>query len=285
VGLAQTRSLTRPMWRWPVAGVGVGATLVREPRGCRSPDSVSTREPLCLSILQMTGDATKVGYGSIGKVCFVLIPAVLGAGLGLVLHFLLGWLLGLPWLPFQGPLRLIDSIPDEIALPALMGLGVVAGGIFGGYALADELSVTVTSDNVRLERGSLDRTLRRSAVASVFLDNKHLVLLGPDTNELAREKIDQPESKLSAAFTEQGYPWRPDGDPREDDFRLWSAGAVGLPPGAEALLAIRAKALSDSKRTADAADLRAELIKLDVVVRDQGGRQYWRRAGGPDQLR
>jgi len=232
----------------------------------------------------VTDDATQVGYGAVGKAMFFLIPAVLGAGLGLALHYLLGWLLGLPWLPFQGPLKLLDSIPDQIALPVLMGLGVVAGVIFGVIALSDELEVTVTRDSVRLQRGDLDRTVRRSAVDSVFLDGKRLVLLGPDTNELAREKTDQSAARIAAAFTAHGYPWRTDGDPREADYRLWSASAVGLPAGADALLAVRAKALGDSKRTADAADLRAELIKLGVVVRDQGGKQYWRLAGGPDQL-
>jgi hypothetical protein len=216
---------------------------------------------------------------------FFVIPAVLGAGIGLALHFLLGWLLGLPWLPFQGPLKLLDRIPDQVALPVLMGLGVVAGVIFGVYALAEELSITVTRDSVRLQRGDLDRTLRRSTVASVFLDGKELVLLGPDTNELAREKTDQSASRLAAAFTDHGFPWQADGDPREADYRVWSKSAVGLPPGADALLAIRAKALTDSKRAADAAELRAELIKLGVVVRDRGGKQYWRLGGGgPDQL-
>jgi len=214
---------------------------------------------------------------------FFLIPALLGAGLGLALHFLLDWLLGLPWLPFHGPLNLLDRIPDQIALPVLLALGLVAGVIFGVHALADELSVTVTRDSVRLQRGDLDRTLRRSAVASVFLDAKHLVLLGPDTNELARQKTDQSANRLAAAFTGHGYPWRPDGDPRDADYRLWSVSAVGLPSGADALLSIRAKALADSKRAGDAAELRAELIKLGVVVRDQGGQQYWRLAG-PDQL-
>ena len=232
----------------------------------------------------MTEDATHLGYGAIGKSLYLLIPAALGAGLGLALHLLLDWLLGLPWLPFKGPLALIDSIPNQIALPVLIGVGVLAGVIFGVVALADELSITVTRDSVRLKRGDVDRTLRRGAVASVFLDGKHLVLLGPDTNELAREKTDQSAARIAAAFTAHGYPWRTDGDPREADYRLWSASAVGLPAGADALLAVRAKALGDSKRTADAADLRAELIKLGVVVRDQGGKQYWRLAGGPDQL-
>jgi hypothetical protein len=38
------------------------------------------------------------------------------------------------------------------------------------------------------------------------------------------------------------------------------------------------------KKTEDAADLRTELIGLGVVVRDQGGGQYWRLADRPDAL-
>ena len=103
----------------------------------------------------MTDDATQVGYGAVGKALFFLIPAVLGAGLGLALHYLLGWLLGLPWLPFQGPLKLLDSIPGQIALPVLMGLGLVAGLSFGFMAPSDELEVTVTRDSADLRAESI----------------------------------------------------------------------------------------------------------------------------------
>ena len=129
---------------------------------------------------------------------------------------------------------------------------------------------------MRLKRGDADRRLPRTAVHAVFLDGKDLVLLGDDGNELAREKTDRSAARLAEAFTRHGYPWR-DADPRAGDFRLWTDTAQGLPPGAGALLSMRARALKDGK-TADAGDLRAELINLGVVVRDEGGKQYWRRA-------
>ncbi len=225
---------------------------------------------------------THIGYGTAARALFFVIPALLGAGLGVALHFLLGWLLGLPWLPFQGPLSLLDSIPDQVALPVLIGLGMVAGLIFGASAWADELSIMVDGSRVRLTRGEADQVINRSAVATVFMDGKHLVLLGPDTGELAREKTDQPVAKIAEAFTRHGYPWRADGDPHADAFRLWSSTSPGLPAGAGALLSIRARALKDDK-TEDAAELRAELLNLGVVVRDQGGKQYWRPVG-PNQL-
>ena len=41
---------------------------------------------------------------------------------------------------------------------------------------------------------------------------------------------------------------------------------------------------AEGDKAEDAADLRAELINLGVVVRDQGGKQYWRLADRPDPL-
>jgi hypothetical protein len=224
-------------------------------------------------------EPTNLGYGRGGQALFLLVPALIGAGLGWGLWALLDWLLGLPWIPFRGPLSLVDRIPDEVSLPVLIGLGLVAGVIFGLYALHDELFVTVDRTEVRLRRGEMDRRLPRTAVHAVFLDGKDLVLVGEDSNELVREKTDRPAAKLAAAFTEHGYPWR-DSDPRAGDFRLWTATAQGLPPGAGAVLSVRARAVKNGKAD-DAGELREELATLGVVVRDEGGKQYWRRTDRP----
>lgn len=224
-------------------------------------------------------EPTDLGYGRGGQALFFVVPAVLGIAVGFGLWALVGWLLGLPWIPFRGPLQLVDAIPDRVALPVLVGLGLVAGAIFGAYALGDELFLTVGDDQVRLKRGEADRRLPRTAVNAVFLDRKEVVLLGREGNELAREGTDSAAAKVAEAFARHGYPWR-DADPREGDFRLWTATTQGLPAGAGALLSIRDRALKGGK-SADAADLRAELSNLGVVVRDEGGKQYWRRTDRP----
>ena len=227
--------------------------------------------------------ATDLGYPRWGQALYVLVPAVIGAGLGWALMVLVDLLLGLPWIPFRGPLSLIDSVPDQIAVPVLIGLGLLAGVIFGLYALHEELTITVDDHRVRLQRGDADRRLDRTAVADVFLDGKDLVLLGHDSNELARERTDRPAARLADAFTRHGYPWRAEGDPRAGDFRLWSETAHGLPAAARAMLSMRARALKEKKKE-DAADLRRELVNIGVVVRDEGGKQYWRLANRPDAL-
>ncbi|MFC0098495.1 hypothetical protein ACFFKH_13285 [Micromonospora marina] len=57
-------------------------------------------------------------------------------------------------------------------------------------------------------------------------------------------------------------------------------GLPGLPPGADALLRARQRAL-DGGHDAETRELHGELARLGVVVRDEGKRQYWRLAGGP----
>lgn len=222
---------------------------------------------------------TFVGNSTGANAGIITVFGVIGAALGFAIIRLLDLLLGLKWVPFQGPLELINSIPAVIALPVMIGVGLTAGLVFGVLAVREELSVTVDADEVKLVRGGFDRTINRAAIATVFRDRKELVLLGADTNELAREKIDQPTAELSAAFTEHGYPWRAEGDPQRDEFRVWSPQTVGLPVGASALLTVRAKALSDDK-TDEARNFRDELARLGIVVRDEGGKQYWRRVPG-----
>jgi hypothetical protein len=165
-----------------------------------------------------------------------------------------------------------------VLIPALVG--AVAGVIFGFYALHDELTIAVDDSRVRLQRGDADRRLDRTAIADVFLDGKDLVMLGHDSNELAREKSDRPAARFAEAFRKHGYPWRDEGDPRARQFRLWNESAQGLPAAAHPMLSMRARALQQ-KKAADAADLRAELSNLGVVIRDEGGKQYWRLTDRP----
>ena len=111
----------------------------------------------------------------------------------------------------------------------------------------------------------------------MFLDGKQLVLLGHETDELAREGGDLPDAeRLEAAFRAHGYPWVPGGDPHKDEYRRWVEDLPDLPAGADAVLKARARALDRGDKE-DAAQLRQELGKLGIVVRDEGKRQFWRR--------
>ncbi|WP_433390472.1 YqeB family protein [Micromonospora sp. KLBMP9576] len=199
---------------------------------------------------------------------------VLGAGAGWLLAAGARWITELPWVPFKGLFELVDGLPDAQA-----GIGGVALGALGGLAVAvlgtaERLTVTVDTGRARLRRGGGTREVGRRQVRAVFLDGKHLVLLGHEDEELAREKSDLSAARLATAFRAHGWPWT-DADPHRDAYRRWVPGLPGLPAGADALLRARQRAL-DKGRDGEVRELRDELARTGLVVRDDRERQYWR---------
>jgi hypothetical protein len=191
-----------------------------------------------------------------------------------LLKLLAGWLVTLPWVPFRGPLELVDSVPEPWGTIGAVGIGLVGGLVLALMWHGEWLAVAVTPERVRLEGDEYEAVFERADVAAVFVEKGQLVLLGHDTGELARRPSELDVAALAEVFGRHGYPWR-DGDPHAGEYRRWVPNTDGLPPGANALLAARAKVLG-SLDDADAKELRAELVKLGVVVRDEKKKQYWR---------
>ncbi|TDD66477.1 hypothetical protein E1262_22215 [Jiangella aurantiaca] len=202
---------------------------------------------------------------------------VLGALLGLGVRPLADWILETSWVPDIGPARFVAELPQPQASIATVAAGVVLGVVVALTAQGEVLRVGVGPSAVTLTRDGTTRTIARGDVTAVFADGKELVLTGRSGEELAREKSDLATGRLAAAFTGQGYPWRADGDPHRDEYRRWVPDEPELPAGANAVLKARAGALEKGDQK-DLAELREELGKLGVVVRDQDKRQYWRRA-------
>lgn len=203
---------------------------------------------------------------------------LLGAGAGWLLRAVAGWVAGLEWAPFQGPFRLVASMPEPAATVVALAVGFAAGLALGAVAWWESLRVGVDADSVTLRRRGVEREISGVSVVGAFMDGSTLVLLGPQGRELAREKSDLDGAQVARAFAQYGYPWHAGGDPYADRFRRWVEEDPDLPGAANALLRARSRAVEKGKAD-DAAELRAELAKLDVVVRDQRKRQYWRRAG------
>jgi len=201
---------------------------------------------------------------------------LLGLPAGWLLESVAGWLASLPWVPFQGPFELVASVPEPHATIGALAIGGLAGLVLAILAALDRLTVTVADDQATFTRGGVTRAVRRSEVGAVFLDGKHLVLLGQATEELARETSDLEADRVRDAFVVHGYPWQADGDPYRDEYRRWVDDVSDLPAGANVLLRARARAL-DKGDGDEVAQLRADLARLGVVVRDERKRQYWRR--------
>lgn len=202
---------------------------------------------------------------------------LVGAGLGWLVLVLADWATepghGIPL--FRGPLKLIASLPEPQGTLAAVALGL-AGGLAVAYAaVRDYLIVTISDNDVTISHDGSSWTVPRSAVDVVFLDRKQLVLLGHATEELVREGGDADAGRLERAFVAHGYPWRPDGDPHAGAYRRWVDDTPDLPAAANAILRMRDRALDKGDQD-DVRELRAELAKLGLVVRDEKKRQFWR---------
>jgi len=154
-------------------------------------------------------------------------------------------------------------------------LGVLLGVAVSVYSFVETLKITIAKEEVELIKFGETKTIARSEINSVFLDGKNLVLLGHDSKPLYNGKTDSQPERLATAFRQHNYPWA-NGDPFSNDYRRWVPELPDISIGAHALFKARAHAIKNND-VVDIADLSKELEKLDIVVRDKNGHQYWRK--------
>lgn len=198
---------------------------------------------------------------------------ILGAAVAWGLAQLSGLVDGLAWFPFKGIFELVASVPQPqltigaLAVGALLGLGVA----FLGHV--ETLSVTFSGDTITARRGDKSVEIPAERVESAFRDGKYLVLLDAQGVELLREKSDIDADRMRETFVGQGFGWL-EADPHQGQWRVWVDGTPDLPEGGNALLRTRAQELK--KSSPDLTDVRAELLRLGIMVRDDKRKQYWR---------
>jgi hypothetical protein len=218
---------------------------------------------------------TVLGRSAWSTVGVYLVLALVGAVAGWLAGLLADWWVTLPRVPLRGPAELAASVPA----PWPPAAGAVIGLALGGIAHHEQLVIRLSDDRVVLTSKGRAREVPGDAVAAAFRDGRHLVLLGHDGGELARQECDLSAGRVAGAFTAHGYVWA-DADPHRDEFRRWVPGTPGLPEGANALLTARQKALEKNGSADDVQELREELARLGVVVKDEKRRQYWRMSRG-----
>ncbi|MER6712249.1 hypothetical protein [Streptomyces sp. NPDC000877] len=209
----------------------------------------------------------------------VLFCVACGAVAGALLPLLARLLLSLPWAPLKGPAELLTSVPEPALTLGTIAVGVLAGLLLGFAAVHDSLSVRVGDTHVTLTIRDGSQEFAREEISALFRDGKQLVVLAPGGMELAREHCGLPWRRLAEALTEHGHTWVEE-DPYRAEFHRWVPGTPGLPPGADALLRARARARKDEDSAEEVRELRGELLRLGVVVRDEDQRQYWRIVSG-----
>lgn len=231
----------------------------------------------------MTTDNARIGETTtvadpawIGPAFLIGLPLV-GAALGWGLTFIVERIVGLSWFPLQGLFELFTDLSKTLQLIVAIAVGLLLGLVLALIAIHEMLTITVGRDQIDFKRGDYGRGIERADVASVFVADKRVVVLGHRRQELASVEFDLDRDKLAAALRRYGYGWLPDGDPYAAEFKRWVPGADGLPRGANAVLKARQHALEKSN-AGDLRELADELADLAVVVHDKDKKQYWRLA-------
>lgn len=218
--------------------------------------------------------ATVIQHGRGFHVLLWTTLLTVGAGLGWLLAQLPTWLSHVPLVAGWAMVEFLTSISGPILTVVLAVLGMVVGGVVALTVYDEIVTVEVTAREVTIAAPVTTSRYRRHDIGAVFAEGKDLVLLGTDTEELARVTHRHQAVALREAFGEHGYPWH-DSDPYAARFQRWVDGMPGLDPHTNALLRARQVAL-DSDDGDDAAELRHLLAQRGVVVRDISSKQHWR---------
>lgn len=196
----------------------------------------------------------------------------------------LEWFPTLPWLPDKDTIaELADTFGFKVTV-ALTIAGLLVGCFLALMTYDEIVSVTIDENSVTIKRGDKETAFAATEVKYAFVDNGHLVMLKPSSEELVREETDLARDALQNGFASHGYTWC-EHDPYADYFTRWVDGMSGLSQDANAILRARQIAL-DIEDLADQRELRTELARHHFVVRDDGKRQYWRpiTVADPDTL-
>lgn len=222
----------------------------------------------------MNGNHTLLNFSKTDKVVLWIGFPLIGLVLGWFLPSIAKWSSSLPWVPFQGPLKLIASYHGVWVGLITLTLGLIAGIALTFMSFHESLEISIYDDRVRLKLRNEEMILEKKDISLVFLDRKQLVLLGNDEKEIFRYKQELNKNTLGAAFLKHNYPWS-DSEPFKEDFKKWVVDCPDLSPAANALLKAREIAM-DNGDDKEAFQLAKELWKLRVSVKEYDDRQYYR---------
>lgn len=223
----------------------------------------------------MSDNHTLLNFSKTDKVILWFGFPIIGLVFGWSLPSIAEWGSSLPWLPFQGPLKLIASYNGAWVGFVTMILGLIAGIALTLLSFHESLEASVFDDKVILKLRDEKIILKKQDISLVFMDDKkQLVMLGNDEKELFRCKQELNSSRVGAAFIKHNYVWG-DTDPFKHDFKIWVLDSPDLSPAANALLKARETAINKGNDE-EAFQLAQELWKLRVSVKEKDKRQYYR---------
>ena len=131
-----------------------------------------------------------------------------GAALGALLPLLARWAGDLPWMPFQGPLRLLGSFDEPWLAWGRPVVGLVLGLAVAAWVVADTPVLDVGPDRIRVRRrGEVERVVERAKVGAVHPRGSKLVIVTESGRTLFEGDVEGDTSRIRRAFVDHGYPW------------------------------------------------------------------------------
>lgn len=215
-----------------------------------------------------------LGLTMFDKIFIFILLILIGGAVGWFLPVIANWLLQLPVVPWEEIVKFVASLNSFWVSMIAAVVGIIIGILLTFSIFEESLEVKVTDDHVQLKLGEHVERLEKKDISAIFMDDKQLVILDQNTNEIYREVLDVKKKNIEETFIEFNYPWY-DQDPYENEYERWVMGYPDFPEKINALLHAREIALRDDKKE-DAKYLRKDLIKLGVVIRGENNAQYVR---------
>lgn len=148
----------------------------------------------------------RVALSTGASVGLVGATALAAGALLALLPRLAGWVLALPWVPFQGPLRLARELDAHVAWWVLALAGLVVGTVVGLGLVDETVVVTVDEREIVVRKGRQRARYARAQVHRVVVDGRRLSLRDERDVDLLDEKIDGEPADLVAALRRHGWP-------------------------------------------------------------------------------
>ena len=89
------------------------------------------------------------GFDRAGRLWVLTLFGIGGAALGALLPVLTRWAAELPWVPFQGPLRLLGSFDEAWLVWGRPALGLAAGLAFAIWVIVDAPVLEIGREQIR----------------------------------------------------------------------------------------------------------------------------------------
>ncbi len=148
------------------------------------------------------------GFDRAGRIWVLLLFAAGGVALGLLLPLLLRWSADLPWMPFEGPLRLAGSFDDAWLIWGRPLIGAALGAGFALWIILDTPVLHLTAGQITVRKhGEVVRVIPRDKVDAIHRRGGKIVIENATGRVLFSGDVEGDKAEIASAFVETGYPW------------------------------------------------------------------------------